>query len=105
MLHRLLLAVLIYATMTAANATAIKESSWLPMAAAYRSTLFIGNLSPLPWAKLQANWQQAALGAEPSRPAFSYMSQNQRQRIQAALKNKNRQALFSTSTRVQISSN
>lgn len=37
---------------TPVRATQAKETPWLPEAAAYRLTLFLGNLAPAPWDKI-----------------------------------------------------
>lgn len=83
-----------------AKATALKEAPWLPEAAAYRLSLFMGNLSPVPWSKLQSNWELSAPGAAPSTPAFKLLNDAQLDAIQSALKAQNRQALYEAITRV-----
>ena len=52
------------------RATPAKEAPWLPEAAAYRLTLFFGNLAPVPWADIDRAWDGAAprLGLRRRRP-------------------------------------
>ncbi|KZL22152.1 Di-heme cytochrome c peroxidase [Pseudovibrio axinellae] len=82
------------------QATALKEAPWLPEAAAYRLSLFMGNLSPVPWNKLRDSWEQPAPGAAPATPAFELISAPQRDAVDAALKAEDRQAFFQAVTRV-----
>lgn len=35
------------------SATPVQEAPWIPEAAAYRLTLFLGNLTPVPWDELE----------------------------------------------------
>lgn len=46
-----------------AQATPAKEAPWLPEAAAYRLTLFLGNLEPMPWDKIEAAWTKPHAGS------------------------------------------
>ena len=57
-----------------AQATAIKEAPWSPRAAAYRLTLFMGNLTPVPWDQLSDVWEKPAPGSDLDRPALSQLS-------------------------------
>lgn len=82
------------------HATALKEAPWLPEAAAYRLSLFMGNLAPVPWQKLRDNWENPAPGAAPSMPAFDLLSEEQLNTVHAALKATDKQALFEVTTRV-----
>ncbi|MBM1222654.1 hypothetical protein JQU17_20795 [Ponticoccus sp. SC2-23] len=45
-------------------ATPAKEAPWLPEAAAYRLTLFLGNLEPLPWDDIETAWTEPYRGSE-----------------------------------------
>lgn len=45
-----------------AKATVIAEAPWAPAAAAYRTSLFLGNLSPVPWEKIADAWSGPILG-------------------------------------------
>ena len=45
-------------------ATPAKEAPWLPEAAAYRLTLFLGNLAPVPWYKVEQAWSEPYHGSE-----------------------------------------
>ena len=46
------------------SATPAKEAPWLPEAAAYRLTLFLGNLAPVPWDKVEQAWSEPYRGSE-----------------------------------------
>ena len=82
-----------------AQATAIKDVPWSPRAAAYRLTLFMGNLTPVPWDQLSEVWEKPAPGSDLDRPALSQVSQDGRTAVQAALQDKDRQQLFAAATR------
>ena len=82
-----------------AQATAIKEAPWSPRAAAYRLTLFMGNLAPVPWDQLSDVWEKPAPGSDLDRPALSQLSEDGRAAVQAALQDKDRQQLFVAATR------
>ena len=43
---------------TSSWATPVKEAPWRPEAAAYRATLFLGNLAPIPWDRIAAAWSR-----------------------------------------------
>ena len=64
------LRVILYAIVTASvlagpsSATPAKEAPWLPEAAAYRLTLFLGNLAPVPWDKVEQAWTEPYRGSE-----------------------------------------
>lgn len=69
MIHHVL-RVILYAIVTASvlagpsSATPAKEAPWLPEAAAYRLTLFLGNLAPVPWDKVEQAWTEPYRGSE-----------------------------------------
>ena len=48
---------------SASLAEEVEQAPWEPEAAAYRLTLFLGNLSPVPWQKIKDNWEKPANGA------------------------------------------
>ena len=48
----------------AAHATAAREAPWLPEAGAYRLTLFLGNLAPVPWAEVGNAWEDPYRGSQ-----------------------------------------
>ncbi|MEH6361622.1 MAG: cytochrome c peroxidase, partial [Amylibacter sp.] len=79
-------------------ATAIKEAPWLPEAAAYRLTLFLGNQTPIPWDEIDAAWRDPNPAASSSSPAMTRVSGDSAKAIRTALDAKNRQALFATAT-------
>ena len=81
-----------------AQATAIEQAPWAPRAAAYRLTLFMGNLTPLSWDQLQANWTAAAPGSAYAIPALSRVSDAEAAAINTAIKTQDRQALFEAAT-------
>ncbi|WP_108862376.1 cytochrome c peroxidase [Ruegeria sp. Alg231-54] len=81
-----------------AGATAIEEAPWAPRAAAYRLTLFMGNLSPVPWDKIEQSWMSPPLGSDLQIEAISRVSEAEAQAIGRALDSEDRQALFEAST-------
>ena len=83
-----------------AQATAIKEAPWAPRAAAYRLTLFLGNLSPVPWDMISASWDAPIAGSALSVSAISRLSAEETREIKSALSNKDRQALFEATTAI-----
>ena len=87
----------------AAHATAAKEAPWLPEAAAYRLTLFLGNLAPVPWEKVQDAWESPYRGSEFSQGAFARLEEKSAldaSAVQEAIAAENRQMLFATTTRL-----
>ena len=53
------------------GATAIEEAPWAPRAAAYRLSLFMANLTPVPWEKIENNWTAPAPGSAVAVEALS----------------------------------
>ena len=43
--------------------TPTKEAPWLPEAGAYRLSLFLGNLAPVPWNEVQRAWDRPYRGS------------------------------------------
>lgn len=82
----------------AAGATAIAEAPWAPRAAAYRLSLFMGNLTPVPWDKIEQNWTAPAPGSALAADALSRMAEDDAAGIRAALAAQDRQALFAAAT-------
>ncbi len=85
------------------SATPAKEAPWLPEAAAYRLTLFLGNLEPLPWDEVAMAWSEPYRNSEFSRAALDWLedeSDIDAQRLLDAIAQKNRQALFAEATRL-----
>lgn len=85
---------------SASLATAIEEAPWAPEAAAYRLTLFMGNLDPLPWDKIEESWTSPAPGAEIDMAAMSRLNERLADDLKTALAEKDRQALFQVATAV-----
>ena len=56
------------------HATPAKEAPWLPDAAAYRLTLFLGNLEPIPWDQVETAWSDPYHNSEFSSGARSWLS-------------------------------
>jgi cytochrome c peroxidase len=54
-------------------ATPAKEAPWLPEAAAYRLTLFLANLAPLPWDAVGTAWSDPYRGSEYSVGALAWL--------------------------------
>ena len=84
-------------------ATPAKEAPWLPEAAAYRLTLFLGNLEPLPWDELEAAWSEPYRGSEFSIGALAWLDRESDivpDLLREALMRENRQAVFVEATRL-----
>lgn len=81
-----------------AQATAIKQAPWAPRAAAYRLTLFMGNLSPVPWDKIEESWTAPAPGSALPDEALSRVTPDEAAAITRALEAQDRQALFAATT-------
>lgn len=85
------------------SATPAKEAPWLPEAASYRLTLFLGNLQPLPWDEVAKAWSEPYRNSEFSRAALDWLedeSDVDAQRLLDAIAQENRQALFAEATRL-----
>lgn len=81
-------------------ATPVKEAPWRPEAAAYRTTLFLGNLTPIPWERIAAVWTEPYPGALSDIAAFDALSASpERDAIRLAIDAQDRAALFAASTR------
>jgi len=103
-MRRLVFAVLmglmpIVAAPDVARATPAVEAPWVPQAAAYRLTLFMGNMTPIDWAGLNRVWEQPIAAAAGSAVPLSKFASEDADLMRAALTGKNRQALFAASTR------
>lgn len=57
-----------------AQATAAKEAPWLPEAAAYRLTLFLGNLAPVPWDEMEKAWEAPYRGSQFDKGALARLA-------------------------------
>ncbi|MBW4964110.1 cytochrome c peroxidase [Sulfitobacter sp. CW3] len=86
-----------------AVATPAKEAPWLPEAAAYRLTLFLGNLAPIPWDEVENAWRVPYHGSEFSDGAVARLSRNSALSTEAvllAIGARDRQAIFAEATRL-----
>lgn len=102
---RVILSVIFTATMAAGPslATPAKEAPWLPEAAAYRLTLFLGNLAPVPWDKVQQAWSEPYRGSEYPVGAFDWLSRESSvdtTELTIALGNRDRYAVHVAATRL-----
>ena len=85
------------------SATPAKEAPWLPEAAAYRLTLFLGNLEPLPWDEVSTAWSEPHRKSEFSVGALDWIdakSEIDVALLLEAIDQRDRQALFSEATRL-----
>lgn len=85
------------------SATPAKESPWLPEAAAYRLTLFLGNLSPIPWDKMDQAWTEPYRGSEYSVGALDWLGRESAidlRDLTAAISRQDRHALYAAATRL-----
>lgn len=87
-----------------AIATPVKQAPWHPVAAAYRTTLFLAGLSPVPWNAVMDAWAEGHPGAAFDRPAFDLLSDKlggarATDSIRTAIGAQERQAVFAAATR------
>ena len=86
-----------------AIATPAKEAPWLPDAAAYRLTLFLGNLEPLPWDDVEAAWSEPYRNSEFPADALTWLverSDVETGSLLDAMARRDRQSLFAAATRL-----
>lgn len=86
-----------------AFATPAKESPWLPDAAAYRLTLFLGNLEPLPWEDMDAAWSEPYRNSEYTVGALAWLERKSdldAASLRDAIARKDRWAVFAEATRL-----
>ncbi|MEM9761058.1 MAG: cytochrome c peroxidase [Pseudomonadota bacterium] len=86
-----------------ASATPAKETPWLPEAAAYRLTLFLGNLAPMPWDKIESAWSDTYRGSEYTIGALAWLSGDSDvdpDLLLEAIARKDRHAVFAEATRL-----
>lgn len=84
-------------------ATPAKEAPWLPEAAAYRLTLFLANLSPVPWDKVRHAWSEPYRGSEFSISAFDWIERESAldtSDLITALEREDRPAVYAAATRL-----
>ena len=87
-----------------ASATAVKQAPWHPQAAAYLATLFLAELAPVPWQKIEAAWTEPYPDAASDTPAFQLLAERPDGEasvaaIRAAIADQQPQALFAATTR------
>jgi cytochrome c peroxidase len=84
-------------------ATPAKEAPWLPEAAAYRLTLFLGNLEPLPWDDIETAWTEPYRGSEFSVGALAWLDRKsdiEPDGLLDAMMREDLQAVFAEATRL-----
>lgn len=84
-------------------ATPAKEAPWLPEAAAYRLTLFLANLEPLPWDDVGTAWAEPYRGSEFAVGALAWLNGSSDigpAPLLNAITRKDRQAVFAEATRL-----
>ncbi|MEQ9123465.1 MAG: hypothetical protein RIM80_12965, partial [Alphaproteobacteria bacterium] len=84
------------------SATPIVEAPWLPLPAAYRTSLFLANLTPTPWSTIAETWAAAgtATGGAAIDRARAAAGDEAAAAIEAASANKDAQSLFEAVTRM-----
>lgn len=97
-MKRLIIAIMLAVVPTAGFGTAIEEAPWVPVAAAYRLTLFMGNLNPVPWDKIEHSWIDPVAGSSSDIPAMERLRAERAKDLRAALSAEDRQAVFATAT-------
>lgn len=97
-MKNLLASALICLLPATAQATAIKQAPWTPRAAAYRLTLFMGNLAPVPWDKIEESWTAPVAGSALPVAALSKVTATEAAALEKALSHRDRQALFEAAT-------
>ena len=96
---RRLIALIVLALVPAAGfSTPIQETPWMPTAAAYRLTLFMGNLEPVPWDKITRSWTEPVAGASLDIRPISQLEADQGQAMVTALASQDRQTVFQAAT-------
>lgn len=86
-----------------AAATPVKEAPWLPEAAAYRLTLFLGNLEPVPWDDVATAWATPYRGSEFSDGALAWLEEQsdvEAGPLVDAIGRQDRQRVFAEATRL-----
>lgn len=104
-LFRVILAATVTALVMAgpSMATPAKEAPWLPEAAAYRLTLFLGNLAPVPWDKVEQAWSEPYRGSEFPVGAYEWLDRESSidvGDVTEAIKHQDRQAVHASATRL-----
>ena len=84
-------------------ATPAKEAPWLPEAAAYRLTLFLANLAPIPWDKIEKAWSEPYRGSEFPMGAYEWLGRESSVDLgdmREAIDDQDRQAVHAAATRL-----
>lgn len=87
---------------TPASSTPAREAPWTPEAAAYRLSLFLGNLAPVDWLEIERAWSEPYRGSEFPWGALEHVERVSNLETAALLKaidRKELQALFGEATR------
>lgn len=103
--QRAILSMIVTASVAAGPslATPAKEAPWLPEAAAYRLTLFLGNLAPVPWEKVEQAWSEPYRGSEFPIGAYEWLARESSidlGDVSNALEKQDRQAVYRAATRL-----
>ncbi len=107
MRRRLLTATLgvLVAALFAASSMAhiVTESPWHPIAASYRTMMFLGDLKPVPWDKIRSTFEkplQAAFGSKSAQEKLLELDgKTAAESVVRAIEAEDRQALYSAATR------
>jgi cytochrome c peroxidase len=94
--------------MRPAAAHIVPEEPWDPVAAAYRSALFLADLTPVSWEQVETAWSEPHPGAVSADPALDRLGrteagQSAAKDIRAAIEAEDRQALYESMTRAMSS--
>jgi mono/diheme cytochrome c family protein len=98
-MKRLLTALTLLLAPTLGFATVVEQAPWEPEAAAYRLTLFLGNLSPVPWSKIEDSWENPVNGASVKVSALSLLPSSEQAVMRAVLSSGDRQSIFEAATK------
>lgn len=88
-----------------ASATAVKEAPWEPDVAAYRTALFLSNMTPVPWLAINDAWGVSIANSTVKISGFEALSrrpggEEMANRVKRAIASQDTQELFEVSTRV-----
>ena len=85
------------------SATPVREAPWLPEAAAYRLTLFLGNLSPVLWEEIAQAWEEPHRNSGYTSSALDRLSREgmpDTDDLTAAIARQDRQGVYAAATRL-----
>lgn len=88
----------------AVNAHIVREDPWHSVAAAYRASMFLGDLVPVPWVQVGSAWSEPYPGAVSDVPALDRLAKFEggpaaARAIRAAIEAEDRQALYESASR------